>query len=241
MAERDPARADAGHFERNHLPAEQPNQPANRPDEAQARLAGPAHRLRPVDLLNHLGQSRRENFRCVPAGDLLQAGHILAFGGTFNPQVFDGDTHLPGESGGCARRLPFLEGGALGRPHQQLFGVRLAVGDVDETRGQPAGRGVHREQLTLQPVFGEHSFQQLAQVVQRGLDHPIGYLFNADFEQEVQPHHATSPAAGACWSTHACATPTAILRTRPMTPTRSVTLMAPRESRRLKRLEHFST
>ena len=80
------------------------------------------------------------------------------------------------------------------------------------------------------------------------VDHPIGDFFGADFEQERKAHWATSaallraPARRArCWSTQHCATPSASLRTRPITPTRSVTLIAPRASSRLNRCEHFST
>src|SRR5262252_3676226 len=42
-----------------------------------------------------------------------------------------------------------------------------------------------------------------------------------------------------CWSTQALAMPTASARTRAITPTRSVTEMAPRASRMLNRCEHF--
>ena len=42
-----------------------------------------------------------------------------------------------------------------------------------------------------------------------------------------------------CWSTHAFAIPTASARTRAITPTRSVTEIAPRASRMLNRCEHF--
>ena len=84
-------------------------------------------------------------------------------------------------------------------------------------------------------------FEEQAQVFERARNHPVGDLFGADFEEEGQAHCATSAAAHptAAGRPRPAATPTAILRTRWITPTRSVTLMAPRASRVLKRLRAF--
>ena len=83
--------------------------------------------------------------------------------------------------------------------------------------------------------------ERAAQIIERARQHPVRNLFAADFEQEI---HAASCAAcrgKLCCSTQASATPTASFRMRPIMPTRSVTLIAPRASSVLNRLLHFST
>src|SRR5207237_6547565 len=103
--------------------------------------------------------------------------------------------------------------------------------------------------------------QTLPKLIRRRVNHARRNLFASDFEQKVghclrrarlQPCRSAPTASGAlapevsgsfargtCAASHALATPTASLRIRAITPTRSVTEIAPRASRILKRCEHF--
>src|SRR5665811_424491 len=77
--------------------------------------------------------------------------------------------------------------------------------------------------------------RQLKQCLGFGVQCHVGDIYHGN------AHWATSAVGACCWSLQAAAMATAILRTRWITPTRSVTLMAPRASSVLKRLEHLST
>ena len=84
----------------------------------------------------------------------------------------------------------------------------------------------------IEPTISVHR----GRVVKGTGEHPVGDLFGSDLEQKVQAHAMVS-----CCNVQIRAVPTAKSRTRLMTPTRSVTEMAPRASRRLKSCEHLST
>ena len=102
---------------------------------------------------------------------------------------------------------------------------------------EPAGAGLHRccdSTRTLSAV--EQIFKHLpvngssaGGIIQSGIS-------SVPISSRNGQAHAATPAPST-----SLATPNASFRTRPITPTRSVTLMAPRESSRLKRCEHFST
>src|SRR5579864_1121590 len=94
-------------------------------------------------------------------------------------------------------------------------------------------------------VFCQQFLDALLQLLAGVLNHPRGDFFRADLQQKVR-HYAAPPfwsftasAPTFCCATYAFANPTANCRIRAITPTRSVTEMAPRASSRLKRCEHF--
>ena len=134
-------------------------------------------------------------------------------------------TLLLGEtSHGCGRS-------GLGRAPDSLFGIGLLCDDAFRANNQAARGGIGADGRVAQLVRFQQVADGAAEILQSARQHPVGDFFGANFEEEV---HA------AC-STHASATPTACFRMRPITPTRSVTLIAPRASSVLKRLLHFST
>ncbi len=148
------------------------------------------------------------------------------------------DAHLAREA------LAAPSAGRLGRPEHQLFASGCASDQPLGAQHQAARRGVGAMHATRRDRFRRAGLEQLSQVVQRRLDHPVGDLFGADFEKKRDTRscrHLARGGSSPLLVRPACATPTASLRTRAITPTRSVTLMAPRASSRLNRCEHFST
>ncbi len=142
-----------------------------------------------------------------------------------------------------------VEGDILGRAAETLLLIGLPRRETlgDEREAARRGRGAAGDAVGESGV-GEGRDEALLEVGESADDHPIGYFFGSDFEEEFA-HWATSGLVGAfaplrsrlCCCIQACATPTAKFLTRWMTPTRSVTLMAPRASRMLNRCEHLST
>ena len=141
----------------------------------------------------------------------------------------------------CLRAKPATAcaGADFAGPMHALFAIGLPLRQPVGAQHQAPRRRIERHRL----VRNLELLEQQPQIFERARNHPIGNLFGADFEQERQAHcgHLRRRDACCCWSAQACATPTASLRTRWMTPTRSVTLMAPRASSVLKMFEHFST
>ncbi len=227
------ASRNARHLERNHLAAEQRYQPADRPDEARTALAGPIHRLRPRDAEDQSGQRLGEDVGGSAAGPLLLEGVVLALRRRGDPQLFHRHAHLAREamSGAFARLLR--------RSAHRFPAVFLALGQPIGEQHQPPRRRIDARHRAFQAVLFEDLPEALFEMRQRPADHPVGDLLSSDFEQKWQRHYAATSAL--CWSSQICAVPTASRRTRAMTPTRSVTEIAPRESSRLNRCEHFRT
>ena len=227
MARRDGARAHAGELERHDLFAQQRHQPADRPDEARAALAGPVHGLREVDAEGSVRAALRPGCRGCAALHLLAESVVLALGRRSPRARSSGVTP-------CLRAKP-----ATACAGADFGGPRTRSSVSGWRSGRPSARSTRRRgvasRLTDSCGISE-LLEQQAQVFERGRDHPIGNFLGADFEQERQAHCATSARPFRCWSTHACATPTASLRTRWITPTRSVTLMAPRAVQRIKQV-----
>ncbi len=142
------------------------------------------------------------------------------------------DALLAGEAGDG------LRGGGFGGTEDALHGIRLAGRETFGAQHEAARGGIQADGFVREFPASRRSRRRFSSAVG---NHPIGDFLGADFEQEGETHWATSAVTACCWSAQAAATATAILRTRWITPTRSVTLMAPRASRVLKRLEHLST
>ena len=227
----------AGEFEFDDLIAEQAGDPADGPDEAGAVLAGPVHGFRPGDFRDQRGEGGGEDVAGFAAGDGAAEGVVFALGGGFDGELVEGDAVFAGETGGGAFA------GGFRRAHDKFVAVGLADGEGGGAEDEAAGGAVELEVRCFEAVFIEDGAEEAFEVGEGRGDHPVGDLFDADFEEEgAEVAHAATPARRiCCWSTQAVATPTASLRTRAMTPTRSVTLMAPRASRRLKLWEHLST
>ncbi len=223
----------ARQLKRHHPFAEQRDDPANGPDETGAAPAGPIHRLGEVELEDQAGQLGGQDVDGCAARGFLLVGEVLALGCLGDLQGGGLDAEFPGET-----RRGALAGG-LWRAGNQLHLIGLARREVHGFEHQTARRGFKHLHLAGKLVVLQQRFEQLAQLLQGGLDHPVGDLFGADFKQERQRLHAAASRLDC--ATQVWATPTASLRTRAMTPTRSVTLIAPRESSRLNRCEHFST
>ena len=130
-------------------------------------------------------------------------------------------------SDGCGRR-------GLCRTPDSLFGIGLLRDDAFGANNQAARGGIGADGRVAQLVLFQQVADGAAEILQSAGQHPVGDFFGADFEEEI---HAACSWRGP----HASATPTACFRMRPITPTRSVTLIAPRASSVLKRLLHFST
>ncbi len=233
------SRAYSRHLERHHLIAEQRHQPADGPDEARAALARPVHGLREVDAQDQFGQGRGQDLGRGLAGDGAAVAEVRAARRLAHFEIRDRRVALAREAEGRAGGLAVVESHRGGRAQHDLFGIGLAFGQAGGAQHQPPRRGIRFDAGGLDPVIRQQLVKQLPQVVEGGRDHPVGDFLDADLEQEGQRAHAATPASDC--SSQAWATPTASLRTRPITATRSVTLMAPRESSRLNRCEHFST
>src|SRR5580698_11193971 len=137
----------------------------------------------------------------------------------------------PGRGAGASR---------LVRARYNLFRVELARHQVFGPEHQPTRRCIHRRDPSAQSMLIKQCLKHILQVAQDGNDHPVWNFLGPDLEQKRQAH-ATASFFGAISAIQAVATLSASLRTRPITPTRSVTLIAPRESNKLNTCEHLST
>jgi len=214
--------------------AQQCDQPADRPDKARTVLAGPVHRLREGNPQDELRQVLRQDLQGPAAGRSPPVGVIAALGRLDDLQIPGRRAEFPGEAG---RRL-FT--GRDRRAGEDFRGCFLDNGQSFGREHQAPRRRLHRGDFAAQLVVGQQRGEQLAQARQRRPNHPVRDFLGTDLQQEGSGHQATS-GARLDWSSHVLATPTASLRTRAITPTRSVTLRAPRASSRLNRWEHFST
>ena len=127
----------AGDFKRDHVVAQQRDDPADGPDEARTALARPVHGLRPLDSQNEAGERFRQNVRRCPALDLFAECEILAFGCGLDRELVRGDAVLARESIGCAFA------GGLRRTDQQVLGVGLPVDQLLGAQGQATRRGIY--------------------------------------------------------------------------------------------------
>ncbi len=163
---------------------------------------------------------------------VARPGILLA--GTLVFALRRGHQAAPARRPASARSRRPLAAGATSRgPVHPFFAIGLPLRQALGAQHQAARGGVHRDDscgIQLREAASRR-FSSAPGIIQSGISSvPIS---------SRKVHAATS--ASACWSTQACATPTASLRTRSITPTRSVTLIAPRASSVLNRLEHFST
>ena len=228
-----------GDSELDDLVAQQRDDPADGTNERELALAGPVHGLRPGQLGDDGRQRVGEQLARVATGHRAMQRVVFALGRGLHCEGFHGDVVAPRKA--LSRTWPRL----LRRSHDDLFAVFLPFGQFG-AQHQPARRTIQTDRACLEAVLVEELLEQPVEIGQRRLDHPMRNLFDAQLEQERKcvAHCATSTGAAlskACCSIHAVATPTASLRTRPMTPTRSVTLIAPRASSRLNVCEQFST
>src|SRR5579864_869489 len=142
--------------------------------------------------------------------------------------MVDNGTHFLRKPGGCAWA------GGLWWTQDELLAIGLAVDQAVGPKNKASRGGVDPGDPAAQALLIEKYLKCVLQMIQGRDDHPVGNFFGADFEKEGEAH-----AASSCFI-HIAATPSASFRTRLMTPARSVTLIAPRESSRLKMCEHFS-
>src|SRR5579872_634856 len=216
--------------EGNNFIAEQRDEPADGTDKPGSAFSVPIHRFGPGGAEDQTGQRLGENFLRLAALHLLPETEVFTLWRRFGAELVGRGAHFPGETVGGSGS------GGFRRPQQQLFGVGLLRDELLDEEGEAARRGVGSGDHSAEAVLVDQFLKAVLEVIQRGGDHPIGDFFGTDFEEKWDAH----AAASLCWSTQSCAAPTAIFRTRAMTPTRSVTEMAPRESRRLNKWEHFS-
>src|SRR5581483_1805422 len=244
MAPRGVAALEFANLEGDHAVVEQRDDPAQGTDEAHAVLAGPVHGFGEVDPFGDDGgqlfaQGIREQ---LPFRELVK-DIALAFGVCDLVELINARGPLAGESFGglrsCGEVGTGYDGLDVGRLFQQIF---------DEEH-EAARCGVEHQRFAAE--CAESRFETAFQVLESGFDHPVGDFFSADFEEEGGHQASTSVETApsrsrlgspccCCCSTQAWATPTASFLTRAMIPTRSVTLIAPRASSRLKMCEHLS-
>ena len=229
MAARDAARLHAGDFERHHFVAQQRHHPADRTDEARAALP-PAQYIVfghwSFRIRSGSASARMSEARTCPSSSWLQPG--------IRPLACDGDrgrssvdAHLLGEA-----RPPRLARPTSAAPVTSSSRIRLPFGKPSARSTSRRGvASVQRDPARPARCPSSSVWNMVLQVASARADHPIGNLFGADLEQEGQ--RSCRHLRADCCAFQICATPTASLRTRAMTPTRSVTLIAPRESSRL--------
>ena len=226
-----------GEFERNYVIGENCDQPANGADETRAAFAGPEHGLGEIDFSNDAGERFRQDVEGLTAFYGFAEVVVFALGRRDDFKVGQCDAHLLGEA------LRGTGTGGFRGAERGLDFVRLGCVQTFGTKYETARGGFRSRDCATEIVLSQDSGEELFQVLECRLDHPVWNFFTADFEQEWQGHQAVTSTAttGLDWSIQAWATPTASFLTRAITPTRSVTLMAPLASSRLKAFEHFST
>ncbi len=189
----------AGQLERNHIGAEQGNDPADGPDKSRAGLARPVHGLRKRDFGDHTRKAFRQDVDGAASSDLTQVSVVFALRGRFDGEIFGLDAMLARES------FDGLGIGGTGGAGQLFFSVRKTFGQAIHAQHEAARGGIQSNIGCGKAKGGEVR----AQAFERAMNHPIGDFFGADFEKKGEAHCATP-----CWSAQACATPTASLRTR---------------------------
>ncbi len=235
MTARFPARGHTCDLERNNLIPQQSDDPADGTDEPLPAFLRPVHGLGEGSLQDQLRERAGEDPGRAAPRDPANITVLLRFAVGQDFQLIDFQTLFLRKSRDCD-----FGRGLSGSP-DTLFGFRLGLFDAfnpdhQTTRCRICPYGDIPELVLLQQVADCAS-----EVVEGAGQHPVRNFFSADFEKEIHAALSFGTAAPYCCSTQDSATPTASFLTRPITATRSVTLIAPRASRVLKRLLHFST
>ena len=174
----------AGDLERNHLIAQQRDHPADRANETRAVFRGPVHGLGQwilrIDIRQRLGQDVVHR----PAGHLLHVGRSIRRARWLQRAKL---IAAPDASWRSPRRALARRG--FRRTFDELLGIGWRS-------GRPSARNTSRRGVASTlgvaacPRF--RCLEQFAQVRQRAGDHPVGNLFGADLEQEVEAHWTAS-------------------------------------------------
>ena len=233
---------------------QQRHNPAHRPHKPLRLARAPVHILGPVDRRNFLRQLRGQNLRGAAAGASYRRRHILALGvvsfssaSTSTPAFF-ANASAAGV-GAPSLKATFHEGPVS-------FSFTSAPAPSTPSRAQPAVAAWNRSSPC---ASAPSSRSRVKQIVTRAASSCLGARQSCGPESLPAQSQikslpsvsfillvAISAAAAAC---SVCASScrsvrlrhaTARARIRPITPTRSVTLIAPRASSMLNRFEHFS-
>src|SRR5450432_2678798 len=248
MAARHLSGLNAAELNRNNVAIKKSDDPAYGAHEALWLIGAPIHVLGPVDGVDLFGQKFNEDFLRRASFIKDRGGKVFAFGSDDFFQLVYIDAGFFGEGVCGRRRLSIFIGDFGGRAGELLLRVWLRGRNSGHEYREPSWRFRTRDFARgFKAIIFQQLMHALLQFLVRLLDHARGNFFTTNFKEKVR-HQAAPPfcvcaldlsTAAFCWARYALARPTASCRMRAMTPTRSVTEMAPRASRILKRCEHF--
>ncbi len=183
--------------------------------------------------------------RRLPPFDLPLEDQVLAFGGLEDLELVGLDPVFRREAqGGLGPGTLGIAGNLERRTGYLLDAVRLAIGEAGYVYHEPSAGPRRFDGFRLESERGKLFLEPLFQLHDEPREPGSGNLLAADLPEKGKLfHHEASTAlgAGASESTYARATAHASSLTWRMFAVRSLTEIAPRESRVLKRCEHFKT
>src|SRR4051812_19639306 len=236
----------ARELQRNRFAIKHRRNPADRPDESLRRLSSPVHALWPCNGADLLGQSLQQHLVRTPTDSRHRGRNVFALWRFDSCELGDAHARFLGKSLGGSRWSTIFICNAHRRPCELFFDIRLTLANAMGNHAKPSRRreGFHTRRFG-NSLTAKQLLDALLEFIPGRIQHARGNPFNADLQQ--QPSHQAFTAtlcystvnSADCWSAYAFAIPTANARMRAITPTRSVTEIAPRASKMLKRCEHF--
>src|ERR1700733_12213701 len=245
---------------RHRLTPKHRHHPPHRPHKPLRLSRPPVHVLRPIDARQLLRHLRGDHLCRAPPSLHGHRRQILPFSIRHRLQRSDIHPSLLRKRHRRRRSHTVFVSDLHRRPHQLLSEVLLPPGNIFHPNRQPPRRSKALRHRTRahQPLALQHLHHALLQLRLRPGDHPRRNLFQPNLKQKISHVFYRTPASAATvpvvaspdpvpsssnaspCAAYALATPTTSVRIRAITPTRSVTEIAPRASSKLKTCEHFS-